>query len=145
MHVQDQILNRVVTLFTAELGAAYVYKGEEHPLTPDTMPGVAVWIPDDRPDDGTLDATTKQAILHVAVFAEGNHSDDGGSVLAVVESALYGDRGNDGRFLNSLVTNIVFEGQTSNYDSTAAVKHTKSVIRYALEYQTEDGNAEQAR
>lgn len=145
MHVQDQILNRVVALLTAELGAAYVYAGEVHPLTPETMPGVAVWIPDDRPDGGTLEATTKQAMLHVAAFAEGNHSDDGGSVLAVVESALYGDQGNDGRFLNSLVTNIVFEGQTRNYDGAAAVKHTKSVIRYALEYQTEDGNAEQAR
>ena len=145
MHVRDQILNRVVTLLTAELGAAYVYKGEVHPLTPDTMPGVAVWIPDDRRDDGTLEATTKQAMLHVAVFAEGNHGDDNGSVLAVVESALYGDKDTVGRYLDGLVTNIVFAGLTNNYDSAATVKHTKSVIRYALEYQTEDGNAEQAR
>lgn len=142
--VRENIRGVVVVLLQAAFsGGAVVFDGSEHPLTPASMPGLCFWMPEDRNGGGTLQATTKLADARFAVYVEGDHPTAGGEVVAEIAPALYGSL-SEGRYLGGLVTNIVFSGLSSRYDSAAFVRHTRYEVSYSFEYQTIDGDDETA-
>ena len=144
MMVREQIRAVVVALLQQVfLGVAVVFDGSEHPLTPGAMPGICFWMPEDRNGGGTLRATTKLADARFSIYMEGDHPTAVGEVVAEISPALYGSLAG-GRYLGGLVTNIVFSGLSSRYDSTVFVRHTRYELSYNFEYQTIDGDDETA-
>jgi len=140
MTVRDHIRGVVIALLQQVfLGEAVVFDGSEHPLTPGAMPGLCFWMPEDRNGGGTLRATTKLADARFAVYVEGDHPVAGGEVLAGIAPVLYGSL-SEGRYLGGLVTNVIFSGLSSRYDSAAFVRHTRYEVSYVFEYQTIDGD-----
>lgn len=145
-HVRKQIFDRVETLLTG-LGTtgSRIYRSPVHPLTSVTMPGICVYCGPERSKGGTRDATTKEVDIAIDAYVEGDTYDDTfAQIQAEVETALYGDVDNEGRFFNGLATNLVYSGSDSRYDDTAAVAHGVMEIVYQCEYQTENGDAETA-
>lgn len=144
-HVEDQIRTAFIALVTGlPTTGDNVFASQEHPLTPDTMPGLCVYVSGDRTVGGTLEATSKEVEIAVDQYVEGAAFD--GTMAEIskeVEEALYNSESN-GRFFNGTVTNLVYGGHATKDLSNAAVRHGLRTSWWKCEYQTEDGDAETA-
>lgn len=142
MHVVDQIRLALVTLMTPVRTS--VYEGEVHPVTPDTMPGLCVWVGNEVSDGGTLKATQRELTVCIDGYAYGYFPDaELSAILLDVDTVLFADKGNDGRFFGGLVTSLAYVGATRECP-TAPFAHGIIKIRYNAQYQTEDGYGETA-
>ncbi|NMW18034.1 MAG: hypothetical protein HKK66_03210 [Chlorobiaceae bacterium] len=144
MHVKTQILNRVVTLLTGlDTTGNNVFQATEHPETPDTMPGITISFGAEGNIGGSLRATEKSLALKIGITVKGDDHVVINQVHSEVESALYGDFVNGG-YLNGLATNLIYSVSRRTHNEKAALKHTVLDVEYKVEYQTEDGNADES-
>lgn len=144
-HVEEQVRAAFVALVTGlATTGSNVFESEVHPLTPDTMPGLCIYVAQDRNIGGTFDATSREVVIAVDAYVEGTEYDSvHAEIMKEIEVALYGSEQN-GRFFNGMVMNLVYDGHSSSFVESAAVRHGVRKMRWKCEYQTEDGNAEVA-
>jgi len=143
-HVQTQLMSRITFLLTGfDTTGNRVYQASEHPLTPATLPGLTIALGDERNVGGTMNSTIKQVDLLIGVYVSGDDFTVSAQAMVEIEEALYGDYAN-GRYFNGLALSVVYQGCSNNYVATTAVRHTKKVVRYTIEYQTADGHADTA-
>lgn len=139
-HIQTQILDRAVSLLTGLLTTGIrVYKSVEHPITPDSMPGICVSISGESMISGLIDSTIKSAELVILVVVPGDDAALSARVQAECASALYADC-DSGRYFNRLALGIVFKGMDRQFVTKTAIRHTKTVLSYGVEYGSADGN-----
>ena len=143
-HVQTQILDRLTTLFSVlPTTGNRTYQASEHPLTLSSMPGLTYTIAGEGNGGGGLTETIKLPKLKIVIYIKGDDLEVSNQVLAEIEGVLYGDF-SGGRYLDGLVTNLIYGGSSRDYITATALKHTRVDVEYKLEYQTKDGYADES-